>query len=145
MLTKTSSPAILKSMSPNNLTTKDLQILEEIGLDLSLIETMDNEELKLQIEKQYEIYVTNYNRKPIANTYPTIESSNPTAQIEHEAITGKISEQIMFYLQSRGLSSEECVSLVVSGFCGEILQNLPFEFAMEARELLKVSMEGSVG
>jgi SUF system FeS cluster assembly, SufBD len=128
-----------------NLTTKDLQILEEIEFDLGLLETLDKEELKIEIEKQYEIYVTNYNRKPIANTYPTIESSNPTAQIEHEASTGKISEQIMFYMQSRGLSGEECVSLVVSGFCGEILQNLPFEFAMEARELLKVSMEGSVG
>jgi SUF system FeS cluster assembly, SufBD len=128
-----------------NLTTKDLQILEEVGFDLGLLETLDKEELKIEIEKQYEIYVTNYNRKPIANTYPTIESSNPTAQIEHEASTGKISEQIMFYMQSRGLSSEDCVSLVVSGFCGEILQNLPFEFAMEARELLKVSMEGSVG
>jgi hypothetical protein len=132
-------------MSTHNLLPKDLQILEKISLDLNLIDVLSNEELKLAIKKQYEIYVANYNRKPIANTYPTIESSNPTAQIEHEASTGKISEQIMFYLQSRGLSSEECVSLVVSGFCGEILQNLPFEFAMEARELLKVSMEGSVG
>jgi SUF system FeS cluster assembly, SufBD len=145
MLTKTSSPAIVKSMSHHNLTPKDLQILEEIGLDLGLIQKMDKVELKQAIEEQYGIYTANYHRKPIANTYPTIESSNPTAQIEHEASTGKISEQIMFYLQSRGLSGEECVSLVVSGFCGEILQNLPFEFAMEARELLKVSMEGSVG
>jgi SUF system FeS cluster assembly, SufBD len=132
-------------MSIYNLTTKDLNLLKEIALDLNLIDNLSKEELKMAIEKQYEIYVTNYNRKPIANTYPMIESSNPTAQIEHEASTGKISEQIMFYLQSRGLSGEECVSLVVSGFCGEILQNLPFEFAMEARELLKVSMEGSVG
>ena len=132
-------------MAVDNLSKKDLQILQQIGLDLTLVGLLENEQLKLEIQKQYQIYVNNYNRKPIANTYPIIESSNPTAQIEHEASTGKISEQIMFYLQARGLSSEQCVSLVVSGFCGEILQNLPFEFAMEARELLKVSMEGSVG
>ena len=132
-------------MQTLNFTTKDLQILEEIGFNLSLVEVLGKKELKIAIEKQYQVYLQKVQTKPIANTYPTIESSNPTAQIEHEASTGKISEQIMFFLQSRGLNAEECVSLVVSGFCGEILQNLPFEFAMEARELLKVSMEGSVG
>lgn len=132
-------------MLPHNFTSKDLQTLEKIGLGLGLVARLDNNKLKSEIEKQYNIYLQKVEHKPIANTYPTIESSNSTAQIEHEASTGKISEQIMFYLQSRGLSAEECVSLVVSGFCGEILQNLPFEFAMEARELLKVSMEGSVG
>jgi SUF system FeS cluster assembly, SufBD len=132
-------------MNHNNLTKQDLQILSKIGFDLDLIQNLCAADLKQKIQEQYAGYCSNYHHKPIANTYPTIESSNSTAQIEHEASTGKISEQIMFYLESRGLSSEECVSLVVSGFCGEILQNLPFEFAMEARELLKVSMEGSVG
>ena len=132
-------------MSQYGLNIKDLHILEEIGLDVNLINTLDKEELKIAIEKQYQVYLQKVQTKPIANTYPTIESSNPTAQIEHEASTGKISDSIMFYLQSRGLNNEECMSLVVSGFYGEILQNLPFEFAMEARELLKVSMEGSVG
>ncbi len=132
-------------MSQYNLTKEDLQILEDIGLDLNLTEALDKIELKTAIEQQYQVYLQKIQIKPIANTYPTIESSNSTAQIEHEASTGKISEQIMFYLQSRGLNPEECISLVVSGFCGEILQNLPFEFAMEARELLKVNMERSVG
>jgi uncharacterized protein YjaZ len=132
-------------MSFYNFTPKDIQILEKIGLDLKQIEGLNKEKLKSKIEKQYQIYLQKFKNQSIANTYPTIESSNPTAQIEHEASTGKISEQIMYYLQSRGLSSEECVSLIISGFCGEILQNLPFEFAMEARELLKVSMEGTVG
>jgi SUF system FeS cluster assembly, SufBD len=132
-------------MHNHNLEAKYLETLVEIGLDLTKLNDLDGKQLRIAIEKQYKIYVANYQTKPIANTYPTIESNNATAQIEHEASTGKISEQIMFYLQSRGLNAEECVSLVVSGFCGEILQNLPFEFAMEARELLKVSMEGSVG
>lgn len=132
-------------MSYKNLTAADLHTLSIIGLDLGWIQNLADSDLKIIIQKHYRIYAAKHKRQPIANTYPTIESSNSTAQIEYEASTGKVSQQVMFYLQSRGLNAEECVSLVVSGFCREILQNLPFEFAMEARELLKVSMEGSVG
>ena len=80
-----------------------------------------------------------------ANTYPYIESKNPSAQIEHEATTSKISEDQLFYLQQRGLNMEDAVSLVVNGFCKVVLKNLPMEFAVEAQKLLGISLEGAVG
>lgn len=80
-----------------------------------------------------------------AHTFPMIESKNESAQIEHEATTSKISEDQLFYAQSRGLSAEDSVALVVNGFCREVMQNLPMEFAVEAQKLIGVSLEGSVG
>lgn len=80
-----------------------------------------------------------------ANTYPYIEVKNPTAQIEHEATTSKISEDQLFYLLQRGLSTEDAISMVVNGFCKQVLKKLPMEFAVEAQKLLGISLEGSVG
>jgi Fe-S cluster assembly protein SufB len=80
-----------------------------------------------------------------AHTVPYIEVKNPTAQIEHEATTSKISDDQMFYTLQRGLNAEEAVSLIVNGFCKDVLQQLPMEFAVEAQKLLGVSLEGSVG
>jgi Fe-S cluster assembly protein SufB len=80
-----------------------------------------------------------------AHTIPYIEVRNPSAQVEHEATTSKISEDQKFYAMSRGLTSEEAVALIVNGFCREVLQQLPMEFAVEAQKLLGVSLEGSVG
>jgi Fe-S cluster assembly protein SufB len=80
-----------------------------------------------------------------AHTIPYIEVRNPSAQIEHEATTSKISEDQKFYAMSRGLSGEEAVALIVNGFCREVLQQLPMEFAVEAQKLLGISLEGSVG
>ena len=80
-----------------------------------------------------------------AHTVPYIEVKNPTAQIEHEATTSKISDDQMFYAQQRGLDEEEAVALVVNGFCKDVLQALPMEFAMEAQALVAISLEGSVG
>ncbi len=80
-----------------------------------------------------------------AHTFPTIQSKNDTAQIEHEATTSKISDDQLFYAQSRGLNAEDSVALVVNGFCREVMQNLPMEFAVEAQKLIGVSLEGSVG
>ena len=80
-----------------------------------------------------------------AHTVPYIESRNPTAKIEHEATTSKISEDQLFYCRSRGLSEEDSVNLIVNGFCKEVLKELPMEFAVEAQKLLAVSLEGSVG
>lgn len=80
-----------------------------------------------------------------AHTVPYIEVKNPTAQIEHEATTSKISDDQMFYAQQRGLSEEEAVTLIVNGFAREVLQQLPMEFAVEAQKLLGISLEGSVG
>ena len=80
-----------------------------------------------------------------AHTVPYIEVKNPSAQIEHEATTSKISDDQLFYAMSRGLSEEEAVAMIVNGFCREVLQHLPMEFAVEAQKLLGISLEGSVG
>jgi Fe-S cluster assembly protein SufB len=80
-----------------------------------------------------------------AHTIPYIESKNPNAILEHEATTSRLSEDQLFYCQQRGLSAEESVALLVNGFCKEVLQELPMEFAVEAQKLVSVSLEGSVG
>ena len=80
-----------------------------------------------------------------AHTVPYIESRNPSAKVEHEATTSKISEDQMFYCRARGLSQEDAVGLIVNGFCKDVLKELPMEFAVEAQKLLAVSLEGSVG
>ncbi|PYM83223.1 MAG: Fe-S cluster assembly protein SufB [Candidatus Rokuibacteriota bacterium] len=80
-----------------------------------------------------------------AHTTPYIEVANPTANVEHEASTAKISEDQLFYCKQRGISAENAVSMIVNGFCKEVFKNLPMEFAVEASKLLGVSLEGSVG
>ncbi|HKL49991.1 MAG TPA: Fe-S cluster assembly protein SufB [Wenzhouxiangellaceae bacterium] len=80
-----------------------------------------------------------------AHTFPYIESANPTAKIEHEATTSRIGEDQLFYCQSRGLDEEEAVALIVDGFCKEVFKELPMEFAVEAKALLEISLEGAVG
>jgi Fe-S cluster assembly protein SufB len=80
-----------------------------------------------------------------AHTVPYIEVRNPSATVEHEATTSKISEDQMFYCRQRGLSQEDALGLIVNGFCKEVLKELPMEFAVEAQKLLSVSLEGSVG
>ncbi len=80
-----------------------------------------------------------------AHTVPYIEVANPSARVEHEATTSKIGEDQLFYCRSRGLTAEDAVSLIVNGFCKEVLKELPMEFAVEAQKLLGVSLEGSVG
>lgn len=80
-----------------------------------------------------------------AHTIPVQQSSCPSAVLEHEATTSKISDEQLFYCQQRGLSQEEAVSLIVNGFCKEVMQHLPLEFAIEAGKLIGISLEGSVG
>jgi len=80
-----------------------------------------------------------------AHTVPYIEVKNPSATIEHEATTSKISEDQLFYCRARGLDEEEAVAMIVNGFCKEVMQHLPMEFAVEAQKLLGISLEGSVG
>ena len=80
-----------------------------------------------------------------AHTFPYIDIQNPTATLEHEASTSKISEDQIFYLKSRGLNTENAISMIVNGFCKEVFLNLPTEFAVEAQKLLGVTLEGSVG
>jgi Fe-S cluster assembly protein SufB len=80
-----------------------------------------------------------------AHTFPYIEVKNPTAKVEHEASTSRIGEDQLFYCQSRGLSAEDAVSIIVNGFCKEVFKELPMEFAVEAQKLLGVSLEGSIG
>ena len=80
-----------------------------------------------------------------AHTFPYIEVGNPTATVEHEASTSKIGEDQIFYCKQRGISAEQAVSMIVSGFCREVFQELPMEFALEAQQLLGITLEGSVG
>ncbi|GLC26725.1 Fe-S cluster assembly protein SufB [Roseisolibacter agri] len=80
-----------------------------------------------------------------AHTFPYIEVQNNSAIVEHEASTSKIGEDQIFYLKQRGLSAEQAVSMIVSGFCKEVFQELPMEFALEAQQLLGITLEGSVG
>ena len=80
-----------------------------------------------------------------AHTFPYIEVGNTSSQVEHEASTSKIGEDQIFYCQQRGISTEDAVSMIVNGFCKEVFRELPMEFAVEARKLMEVSLEGSVG
>ncbi len=80
-----------------------------------------------------------------AHTLPYIEAKNPTAKVEHEATTSKISDDQLFYCMQRGICAEDAVSMIVNGFCKEVLKELPMEFAVEAQKLLGLSLEGSVG
>ncbi|MGE5402936.1 MAG: Fe-S cluster assembly protein SufB [Ignavibacteriales bacterium] len=80
-----------------------------------------------------------------AHTFPYLEVDNPTATVEHEATTSKIGEDQIFYLNQRGISTEDAVNLIVNGYCKEVFKELPMEFAVEAQRLLSVSLEGSVG
>lgn len=83
--------------------------------------------------------------KSAAHTFPYIESKNPSAVIEHEATTSKVSDDQMYLCQQRGIDAEKAVSMIVNGFCKEVFKELPMEFAVEAGKLLEVSLEGSVG
>jgi len=80
-----------------------------------------------------------------AHTFPYIEVKNPDAVVEHEATTSKISDDQLFYCRSRGISAEDAVSMIVDGFCKQVFRELPMEFAVEARKLLEVSLEGAIG
>ena len=83
--------------------------------------------------------------KCAAHTFPYIESRNPSAVIEHEATTSKVSDDQLYLCQQRGLNAEKAVSMIVNGFCKDVFKELPMEFAVEAGKLLEVSLEGSVG
>ena len=80
-----------------------------------------------------------------ANTFPYIESHHPNGCVEHEASTSKMNEEQLFYLQSRGISREDAINLIVNGFCKDVINELPLEFAVEAQKLLTLKLEGSVG
>ncbi|MGG4774364.1 Fe-S cluster assembly protein SufB [Paenalcaligenes sp. Me52] len=80
-----------------------------------------------------------------AHTFPTMEVQNPTASVEHEATASRIGEDQLFYAMQRGISAEDAVSMIVNGFCKDVIKELPMEFAVEAQNLLGVSLEGSVG
>ena len=80
-----------------------------------------------------------------ANTFPYIQVQNNTAKVEHEASTSKIGEDQLFYFAQRGISVEDAVSMMISGFCKDVFNQLPMEFAVEADRLLSLKLEGSVG
>ncbi|HZP26913.1 MAG TPA: SufD family Fe-S cluster assembly protein, partial [Dehalococcoidia bacterium] len=83
--------------------------------------------------------------KCAAHTVPYLEVRNPSAHVEHEATTSKVSDDQLFYIMQRGISEEDAQHMIINGFCRGVFQELPFEFAMEASQLLKLSLEGAVG
>ena len=83
--------------------------------------------------------------KSAAHTFPYIECKNPSAQVEHEASTSKISDDRLFYLRQRGIKQEDAINMIVNGFCKEVFKELPMEFAVEAQKLLGISLEGAIG
>ena len=80
-----------------------------------------------------------------AHTFPYLEIKNTSAKLEHEPSTSKIGEDQIFYCEQRGISKEDAINMIVSGFCKEVFRELPMEFAVEAQKLLGISLEGSVG
>jgi Fe-S cluster assembly protein SufB len=80
-----------------------------------------------------------------AHTFPYLEARNTSSTIEHEATTSKISDDQLFFCRQRGMSEEDAISMIVNGFCKDVLRELPMEFAVEAQNLLTVSLEGAVG
>jgi Fe-S cluster assembly protein SufB len=80
-----------------------------------------------------------------ANTFPYIEVANASSSVEHEASTSKLSEEQLLYLQTRGIAKEDAIHMILSGFCKEVIQELPLEFAAEAQKLLALKLENSVG
>ena len=80
-----------------------------------------------------------------AHTFPYIEVKNSSSQIEHEATTSKIGEDQLFYCAQRGIAEEDAISMIVNGFCKDVFSELPLEFAVEAKKLLAISLENSVG
>ena len=80
-----------------------------------------------------------------AHTFPVMQLSNPTATVEHEATTSKISEDQLFYCMQRGIGMEDAVGLIVNGYAKQVMDKLPMEFAVEAQKLLQISLEGTVG
>jgi Fe-S cluster assembly protein SufB len=80
-----------------------------------------------------------------AHTFPYLEVKSATARVEHEASTSKIGDDQIFYCRQRGLSTEDAINVIVSGFCKEVFRQLPMEFAVEAQKLLSITLEGSVG
>ena len=80
-----------------------------------------------------------------ANTFPNIEVANHLSEVEHEAFSSKINEEILFYLQTRGMDKEQAIRFILYGFCFRVMQNLPLEFAEESKQLLALKLEGAIG
>ena len=126
------------------LTMREMEILEELKISILQIKNASLDKRSELISQKYQNYLQEQKniQKASANTFPTINSSNQSAVIEHEATTGKINEQVLYFLQSRGMSVDDSVSLVLAGYCRDIFSNLPFEFAVEAKSLLSLKIEG---
>ena len=126
------------------LSARQIEILKILNVQLEGLLKMKFSERKQLLESKYQEYQNKIQISQIAaaNTYPTILSSNSTATIEHEASTSQINQQVLQYLHCRGLNEDKATGLIISGYCKDVLQNLPFEFAVEARNLLQMKIEG---
>lgn len=136
----------------SNLNLKNQKINQkELKIPIENQEKLQIKLENLKLEKQNKIRkvfldkVLDNSHKPQVHTFPTIINQNTTSQTEHEATTSQISQEILAYLQTRGLDPEKAKMLIVGGFCGDILTRLPMEFALEARKLVELTLENGFG
>ena len=122
--------------------SKGISALKGVNAYRGLVRVGKNASNARNISECYSLLIGN---KCQAHTYPYHEIKNSSANIEHEATTSKISQEQLFYLNQRGIDEEDAIAMIVNGFCKEVLKELPMEFAAEAKELLSISLEGSVG
>ncbi|MDX4025728.1 Fe-S cluster assembly protein SufB [Aliarcobacter skirrowii] len=122
--------------------SKGISALKGINIYRGLVRVGKNAQNARNISECDSLLIGN---KCQAHTYPYHEIRNSSANIEHEATTSKISDEQLFYLNQRGIDEEDAIAMIVNGFCKEVLKELPMEFAAEAKELLSISLEGSVG
>ncbi|MDX4050117.1 Fe-S cluster assembly protein SufB [Aliarcobacter skirrowii] len=122
--------------------SKGISALKGVNIYRGLVRVGKNAQNARNISECDSLLIGN---KCQAHTYPYHEIRNSSANIEHEATTSKISDEQLFYLNQRGIDEEDAIAMIVNGFCKEVLKELPMEFAAEAKELLSISLEGSVG
>ena len=120
----------------SELNKRQLEILSELDLRPADFEELDNTQIDQLIDTRFTLYASQNQNRSISNAIPTITSKNSSAIVEYEASIGKVSDDAMIYLYSRGFDDQQATSLIISGQCREVLSKLPLEFAVEARKLI---------
>ena len=119
-----------------NLQPRQLEILNALGLTPADFVGLDNQQIDSLIDSRFTLYISQNQNRSVSNAIPTITTKNSSAIIEHEASIGKVSDDAITYLYSRGFDEQQATSMIISGECREVLSKLPLEFAVEARKLI---------
>ena len=119
-----------------DLTARQVEILSELGLAISDFDYLEYDQIDTLIDTKFEAYLHQNQNRSTSNAIPTIQTKNTSAIIEHEASIGKVSDDAISYLYSRGFDQQQATSVIISGECREVLAHLPLEFAVEARKLI---------